>query len=75
MMRRPLPTTRLPQDWLSARGLTSAEVEEQRRRHVHCASCVLPTHGAVTTDPTVSEALAVFVVSVAPTKRCWDVLW
>jgi len=33
MMRRPLPTTRLPQDWLSARGLTSAEVEEQRRRH------------------------------------------
>ena len=41
---------------------------------VHCASCVPATHGAATTDPTVREALANFVVSVAPTKRCWDVL-
>ncbi|MBI4638691.1 MAG: cation-transporting P-type ATPase [Candidatus Rokubacteria bacterium] len=30
-MRRPLPTTRLPDHWLSERGLTSAEVDERRR--------------------------------------------
>ena len=41
---------------------------------VHCASSVPATQRAATTDPTVSEALANFVVSVAPTKRCWDVL-
>lgn len=33
MMRRALPTSCLPDAWLSERGLASAEAEERRRRY------------------------------------------
>lgn len=45
MTCRPLPTTRLPGGWLSARGLASTEAAEPRRRFGANEIVEAPPHG------------------------------